>query len=109
MQIDESRDNWWCRHNIEETLQGMFYGFENSTEYFLENIQSSKYFNEKDYGIQMSEQGNIYDMGSFVSGLPECWLDFGLPTPNPYVKIMVDLPFSCGYSEKQKYNRGIAI
>ena len=109
MQIDENRDDWWGRHNIEETLQGMFYGFENSTEYFLENIQSSKYFNEKDNGIQMSEQGNIYDMGSFVSGIPECCLDFGLPTPNPYIKIMVDLPFSCGYSEKQIYNRDIAI
>ena len=109
MQEEERDNSWWGKHNISETLQGMFYGFQNSTEYFLENIENSKYFSDRDNGIQMSEYGNIYDMGSFVSGIPECCLDFGLPTPNPYVKIMVDLPFSCGYSQNQLYNRGIAI
>lgn len=109
LEQEKDKDTWWGSHSLEETIQGMFYGFESSTEYFLDNLERTKYTSDKDDGLFMSENGVVYDMGSVISGIPECCLDFGLPNPAPYIKIMVDITFPCGFSEKQIHNRGLAI
>lgn len=109
MQENEVDDKWWGNHSLQETIDGMFYGFESSTEYFMNNIEQSKYCSDKDNGLYMSDNGIVYDMGSVLAGIPECCLDFGLPNPTPYIKIMVDLSFPSYFSQTQIYNRGLAV
>ena len=108
-QENEVYNTWWGTHSLSETVNGMSYGFDNSTQYFLENVERTKYNVDKNDGLYMTENGNIYDMGSVVSGVPECCLDFGVPNPAPYIKIMIDITFPCNFSEKEIYNRGLAI
>ena len=102
-------DDFYGKNNLKKTIEGMSYGLQDATNYFLDSISEIKNQDGLADGIFMDMQGFAYDMGSVVNGEPECCLNFGLPTPTPIITIMIDIPFSCWYSSKQIYNRGVAI
>lgn len=87
----------------------MKYGFQDETDYFLDTIVKINRTTDINNGLFMNYEGFAYDMGKVVSGEPECCLNIGLPNSTPYIKIYVDISFSCIYKAEQIYNRGIAI
>ena len=102
-------DDFYGYNNLSNTLDGMNYGFQKSTDYFMDIIEETKSYTDNNNGIQMDYEGFAYDMGAVVNGEPECCLNTRLPMPTPCIKIMVDLSFSWVYSQELIYNRGIAI
>lgn len=104
-----NKDKWNGEYTLNQTLEGMKYGFTNSTNYFLDNISEIRSQEGLDEGIFMDCEGFAYDMGNVVNGIPECCINIGLPSPKPCIKIMVDVSFSCNFKSKQINNRGIAI
>lgn len=100
---------WNGKHSLDESLKAMFFGFDNNTNYFLNNVNIIRSQDGIGEGYYMDSEGLVYDMGAFVSGEPECCLNMGLPEVKPSFKIMVDISFSSQYTEKQINNRGIAI
>lgn len=100
---------WNGNYTLDQTIEGMQYGFASNTLYFLDcitNIRSQDGIKE---GLYLDTEGFVYDMGSVVSGIPECCLNIGIPTINPCIKIMVDVSFDCSVPAKDICNRGIAI
>jgi len=107
-EVDVS-DDFYGSNNLLNTIEGMNYGFQKSTDYFLNCLEEVKKQDDSSDGVFMDYEGFAYDMGAFVSGEPECCLNMGLPTPTPYIKILVDISFPWYYSSTQIFNRGIAI
>lgn len=105
----KQEDNFYGTHTLDQSLQGMKYGFDNDTNYFLDNIAQVQNDDGLTGGIHVDVEGFAYDMGSVVEGIPECCLNSNLPTPTPSVTIMVDIAFSWCVSARAISNRGIAI
>ena len=105
----KQEDNFYGIHTLDQSLQGMKYGFDNDTNYFLDNIAQVQNDDGLTGGIHVDVEGFAYDMGSVVEGIPECCLNSNLPTPTPSVTIMVDIAFSWCVSARAISNRGIAI
>lgn len=105
----KQEDNFYGTHTLDQSLQGMKYGFDNDTNYFLDNIAQIQNDDGLTDGIHVDVEGFAYDMGSVVEGIPECCLNSNLPTPTPSVTIMVDIAFSWCVSARAISNRGIAI
>lgn len=103
------KDDFYGFHDLYNTLDGMNYGFQEATDYFLDVIADIKSSKDTSRGIHMDCEGYAYDMGSVVNGVPECCINSGLPSLTPCIKIMVDITFSWIYTQNQIYNRGIAI
>lgn len=102
-------DNFYGKHNLNETLDGMNYGFAETTDYFKNLITKIKSCTKSFDGIFMDYQGFAYDMGAVVSGEPECCVNMGLPVSTPCIKIFVDIAWSSWISAEQIFNRGVAI
>lgn len=111
--VDEIRENsynnWNGKYTLDQTLNGMMYGFKSETDYFLDMVEEIRTQEGLSDGMYMDVEGYAYDMGSVVDGVPECCVNTGMPTPTPSVSIMVDISFSCGYSAQDLNNRGVAI
>lgn len=105
----KQEDDFYGTHTLDQSLQGMKYGFDNDTNYFLDNIAQVQNDDGLTGGIHVDVEGFAYDMGSVVEGIPECCLNSNLPTPTPSVTIMVDIAFSWCVSARAISNRGIAI
>ena len=103
------KNDFFGKYTLSETLNGMKYGFQDETDYFLDTIVKINRTTDINNGLFMNYEGFAYDMGKVVSGEPECCLNIGLPNSTPYIKIYVDISFSCIYKAEQIYNRGIAI
>lgn len=106
---NDSKDNWNGKYNLTQTINGMKYGFQAETDYFLECIEEIRTQDALSEGMYMDVEGYAYDIGSVVQGVPECCINTGIPTPTPSITIMVDISFSCVFSSEQLNNRGIAI
>lgn len=103
------QDNFYGKRKFKDSLNGMMYGFQDDTQYFLDSIASVTKDTESDDGIGMDVEGYAYDMFSVINNIPECCLTMSSPSTKPYVKIMVDICFSCWYTAEEIRNRGIAI
>ncbi len=103
------KDDFYGENDLDQTIDGMNYGFKKNTDYFLEVIEDTKSFKDDANLMYMDIEGFSYDMGAVVSGVPECCINTGLPAPTPCFKIFVDITFNWTYSAKQIMNRGIAI
>lgn len=103
------KDDFYGKHDLLSTIEGMKYGFKKETEYFTEILEETKSYKDYNDGIHMDHIGFAYDMGAVVSGEPECCLNTGLPTVTQCIKILVDLSFPWYYSAESILNRGIAI
>lgn len=102
-------DDFYGEHTLSQTIEGMNYGFQNVTDYFLDIIEDVKSSTDISNGMFMDCEGFAYDMGAVVNGEPECCINYGLPKPTPCIKILVDIVFPCTYQSYQILNRGIAI
>lgn len=102
-------DEFYGKHKLSSTLEGLKYGFEDNTNYFLDYVVNVKNSKDDNTGFYMDYEGFAYDMGSVVNGNPECCLNVGSSEPNKFVKIIVDITFSCMATANQISNRGIAI
>lgn len=102
-------DNFYGNNSLQNTVRGMNYGFQKSTDYFMNVLEENKSFTDNNSGIFMDNEGFAYDMGAVVNGEPECCLNTGLPTLTPCIKILVDLSFPWHYTSEEIFNRGIAI
>lgn len=102
-------DNFYGLHSLSDSLDGMNYGFPETTDYFKNILTQIKSCTKSFDGIFMDYEGFAYDMGAVVSGEPECCVNMGLPVPTPCVKIFVDIAWSSYISATSIFNRGIAI
>lgn len=100
---------WNGSYTLDETINGMKYGFDKQTEYFLDLIDQLRVQEGEGEGIFLDTEGYIYDMGSVVSGVPECCLNYHMSEPKPLIKIYIDVSFHCGFTPEQLNNRGCAI
>lgn len=105
----EKEVGWNGKYTVKETINGMKYGFENQTNYFLDLIEQLRVQEGEGEGLFLDVEGYIYDMGSVVSGIPECCLNQHTSEPKPLIKIYVDISFNCGFTPEQLNNRGVAI
>jgi len=103
------RSDFFGETNLSETIYAMDYGLQGYTNYFLDNISEVKQEADCNDELFMDSEGFAYDMGSVVSGVPECCINGGSPTSTPTIKIFVDITFYWGISAKEIQNRGIAI
>lgn len=102
-------DNFFGKHNLSQSIDGMLYGFDENTQYFSKVMSKMKSKTSNSDGIYLDYEGFAYDMGSVVSGEPECCLNTGEAKSIPCVKIMVDIAWSWSVTAEKIYNRGIAI
>lgn len=102
-------DDFYGKRRFKDSLNGMLYGFEDDTQYFLDSIASVTKDTESEDGIGMDVEGYAYDMFSVINNIPECCLTMSSPSTKPYIKIMVDVCFSAWYTAEEIRNRGIAI
>ena len=100
---------WNGSYTLNEVIEGMKYGLQKSTDYFLDNIKEIRSQDTTGRGTFLDYDGFAYDMGSVVEGVPECCLNADLPAVKPCIKVLVDVSFSCWHSANQLDNRGIAI
>ena len=100
---------WNGSYTLNEVVEGMKYGLQKSTDYFLDNIKEIRSQDTTGRGTFLDYDGFAYDMGSVVEGVPECCLNADLPAVKPCIKVLVDVSFSCRHSANQLDNRGIAI
>lgn len=105
----EYKPNFHGDTPLEKTVLAMDYGLQDYTNYFLENIENVKQESDSNTELYMDMEGFAYDMGSVVSGVPECCINGGSPTSTPTIKIFVDITFFWGVTAKEIQNRGIAI
>lgn len=103
------KDNFYGKHSLNETLDGMNYGFSDSTRKFLNLVGELKVDKDVNNGVFMDTEGFAYDMGAVVNGEPECCVNFGTPKPTPCINIIVDISWSGGISANRIFNRGVAI
>lgn len=102
-------DDFYGKRRFKDSLNGMLYGFDDDTQYFLDSIANVTKDTESDDGIGMDVEGYAYDMFSVINNIPECCLTMSSPSTKPYIKIMVDVCFSAWYTAEEIRNRGIAI
>lgn len=109
--LDEIKENqgWNGTYSLDETVEGMRFGFQKSTDYFLDNIKEIRSQETTGKGTYLDYEGFAYDMGSVVEGIPECCLNAELPAIKPCIKIMVDIAFDAWCGPDKLNNRGIAI
>ena len=109
--LDEIKENhgWNGDYSLDETVEAMKFGFQKSTDYFLDNIKEIRSQDTTGKGTYLDYEGFAYDMGNVVEGVPECCLNADLPATKPCIKIIVDIAFSSWFSARQMNNRGIAI
>lgn len=100
---------WNGSYTLNEVVEGMKYGLQKSTDYFLDNIKEIRSQDTTGRGTFLDYDGFAYDMGSVVEGVLECCLNADLPAVKPCIKVLVDVSFSCWHSANQLDNRGIAI
>lgn len=105
----KNKVGWNGSYTLDETINGMKYGFDKQTEYFLDLIDQLRVQEGEGEGIFLDTEGYIYDMGSVVSGVPECCLNYHMSEPKPLIKIYVDVSFHCGFTPEQLNNRCTAI
>lgn len=95
------------------TFNGMLdrvrFGDKVQTEYFIDELKSLDSFEDDNVGVFRDIEGFAYDMGSVVSGEPECCLNFGSPEQKPSLNIYIDIGY-CGDTSVETINyRGVAI
>lgn len=104
------KDEDFCSCNWNEALKLARYGIKNQTK--IENIISSMNLLEKvkTKGYGMSEHGLFVDIGSYLSGEPECWVteEFNYK-PKRVVKLLISVGCAWYYKENQIENRGAGI
>ena len=88
-----NHDDFFGTKSIDETITKMKYGDDKATTTLLDNIKDTS--TDKDIldDIKMDIEGVAYDMGSVVSGEPECCINTGNPKPRKCIKIIVDLGY----------------
>lgn len=102
-------DDFYGRHTLEETMQGMDYGFPANTEIFLSNIKDVSSEDIGGENVYMDIQGFAYDMGAVVSGEPECCINFNTNGNTPVIKILIDIGFDGSVRAEYINNRSFAI
>ena len=102
-------DDFFGKRSLKETINGMRYGFNDNTQYFLNSISNVTKEIEANDGMGMDVEGYAFDMFSVINNIPECCLMMTQPSTKPYIKIMVDIVFSAIYTAEEIQNRGIAI
>jgi len=95
--------------NYEELITKMKYGDSKATASLLDKLKSSQVYSDIDNGVKMDIDGFAYDMGSVVSGEPECCLSSGSPQAKPYIKIFVDQGYSGHTDVDVINNRSVGI
>lgn len=96
----QSRSDFWGEDYLEESIEKIRLGFPRDIEAF---VGEEEFLNPaiKDNSFKISEEGFSYDMGSFVSGDPECCIEAFQDKP----KKEINLTFSTsapGYVSSQK-------
>ena len=107
--VTYSKDHW-CRENFKEALHMARNGVKNTTE--IEKIIHTMSLLEhvKTKGFNMSDSGLCVDVGTFLSGDPECFIaectEF---KPKKTIKLIVNTSMAWTYSANQAHHRGAGI
>lgn len=100
----------FCNYSWKDSLKLARYGIKKQSK--IERIVTSMNLLEKvkTKGFGMSEHGLFVDIGSYLSGEPECWVteQFNYK-PKKVVKILISISYPWYYNEKQVENRGAGI
>ena len=103
-------DSSFCKESWNSALKLARYGIKNQVK--IEKIISSMALleNVKTKTFGMADNGLCVDVGTFLSGEPECWIaeqfDY---RPKKLVKILVNCSHSCRVNTTQIENRGAGI
>ena len=105
---DENDEEWAGSRDIEQTLEYARYGYE------IENIETEMEGLEAHAEARLEPQhdvaGSMVDMGRYMSGEPECMIDFKFTEANnKYIHLMIGTIEAAGLKTKQMHNRAVAI
>ena len=95
--------------NIGEILDRTRYGDTKATATLLDGLKQATGEGESQTGVSMDIEGVAYDMGSVVSGEPECCISMEQPSTKKHIEIVVDLGYSGSTSARTINYRSIGI
>lgn len=108
-ETDNSASPWSGTKDYEAAKQVSFEGFDVSDVVAtLSELEAS--FDSQDVGVVHDVQGAFVDVGAYMTGEPECMIDFvETERPNNAVKLVFDVCEGAGVSTKQMMNRAACL
>lgn len=102
------REKSFCPFTWEQAIGFMSNGWPVSQKIRIEaeNLEKSL---EAPHGYKYETTGDILDVGTFLTGKPECWLEPDMVDNRKVYKIIVNSSYSAKINQKDIINRGIAI
>ena len=100
---------WAGGYSYNQAKEQIITGEPTYTQKFVEGLKSiqSEETDNTQFGFDV--EGDSYDIGSVVEGLPECCIRQTFPEDKKYIKIIAALGFRDGTPESAIINRGVAI
>ena len=104
----EKEDSGWSgSESLQETLEIAENGYElDKISAELEAIESSEQY-ELRQSFQVS--GGEVEIGRFMTGEPECMIEFDIIESNKFVNIIIGVTESAGISSEQILNRAVSV
>lgn len=100
--------NGFCNFSWKEAISFMKNGWSTSKKIRIEaeNLEKSL---EAPHGYKYETTGEILDVGTFLTGKPECWLEPDMVDNRKVYKIVVNSGYHANVNKNIIENRGIAI
>lgn len=102
-------DDFYGIKSFKDVPDRLKYGDQQVTTMYIDKLKQLKSDGEQETGIKMDIEGFAYDMGSVVSGEPECCLNSGYPETKPHLNIYIDTGYCGGVEPDIIANRGVAV
>ncbi|MDP2160433.1 MAG: hypothetical protein Q8K02_08130 [Flavobacterium sp.] len=98
----------FCPFTWEEAVNFFVNGWPTSKKIKIQAENLEKSF-EIPHGYKYNTTGEILDVGTFLTGKPECWLEPEMVDNRKLYKIVINSSYSCNVHQQNIINRGIAI
>lgn len=106
----KSEPYFYGKKTIEKVSDEMKYGDNTATAKLLDDIkQSGNNESDSNTGVFMDIEGVAFDMGSVISGEPECCVAMDSPDVKPLIKVMIDLGYNGDASANVINYRAVGI
>jgi len=101
--------DWTGGFSYNQAKQQIITGDQKYTQKFIDGLSvvTSEETSNTQFGFDV--EGDSYDIGSVVEGVPECCIRQTFPEDKKYVRVIAALGFRDGTKEQAIINRGVAI
>ena len=109
--IDNNRSarNWTGGYSYRQAKEQIITGETKYTQKFIEGLKTVQNEDTDNTQFGFDVEGDSYDMGAVVEGIPECCIQQTFPQDKKYIRVIAALGFRDGTPEQAIVNRGVAI